>query len=313
MWYFTGKKYLDHDTGVGHPERPDRLLAIWKALETALPKEALQHQPYVPASVESVGRVHTAGMLKHTSSLASQGGGLLTADTPIVAASPDIAFLAAGAACAAVDSVLEIPAKSTKAFCAIRPPGHHATPDKAMGFCLVNSAAVAARHAQAKHGLDRVLIFDWDVHHGNGTQDIFYQDPSVGFISIHRHGQGFYPGTGSPEETGSGAGLGTTWNLAVQPGISRKLYLDKMDRAIDFARSFRPQLVILSAGFDACQDDPVGDIGLDPAIFGSLTRRLVRLVNDSAGGRLVSLLEGGYNLKQLGLAVTHHVEALVKA
>ena len=311
MWYFTDKRHLEHDTGPGHPERPDRLRAVWDALSRAGLTTSLQPRDYQPAPLEAVHRVHSPGMFNHTLDIVNRGGGHLTPDTPVCRDSASIALLATGAACTAVDTVLEAGVSSTRAFCAIRPPGHHATPDEAMGFCLINSAAVAARHAQVKHGLDRVLILDWDVHHGNGTQDIFYSDPSVGFISIHRYGQGFYPGTGAPSETGTGKGLGTTWNLNAQPGITWDGYVSLMDRAISHIAAFKPQLVLLSAGFDACMDDPVGDIGLDPAIFGELTTRLLQVVNDTAQGRIVSLLEGGYNLKRLGEAAAHHVGALV--
>ncbi len=310
MWYFTDKRHLEHDTGTGHPERPDRLRAVWESLAREGLTQKLTAREYRPVALDSVYRVHSPSMFQHTLELSADGGGYLTADTPICGQSADIALLSAGAVCAAVDAVLETNTQSKRAFCAIRPPGHHATPDKAMGFCLINTAAVAARHAQAKHGLDRVLILDWDVHHGNGTQDIFYSDPSVGFISIHRYGQGFYPGTGAQSETGTGKGLGTNWNFNAQPGISWASYLGLMDRAIEHIAAFKPQLVLLSAGFDACVDDPVGDIGLDPAIFSDLTKRLVQVTNDIAGGRIVSLLEGGYNLKRLGEAASHHVAAL---
>lgn len=310
MWYFTDKKHLDHNTGPGHPERPDRLRAVWDALAREGLGCQLETGIYGPASLEAVHRVHSLGMFQRSVKLASQGGGHLTPDTPISVNSPETALLAAGAACSAVDAVLDPGTRSTKAFCAIRPPGHHATPDEAMGFCLANSVAIAARHAQAKHGIGKVLILDWDVHHGNGTQDIFFSDPSVGFISIHRYGQGFYPGTGAPSETGTGKGLGTTWNFPAQPGISWGGYLAIMDQAVEIIRKFQPELILVSAGFDACVDDPVGDIGLDPAIFGDLTKKLVAVAKDTSAGRIVSLLEGGYNLKRLGEAVTHHVAAL---
>lgn len=310
MWYLTDKRHLDHNTGPGHPERPDRLRAVWDALAREGLEPKLYPLGYQPAELESVHRAHSPEMFEHTRKVTLQGGGHLTPDTPVCPDSASIALLAAGAACAAVDAVVELGTRSSRAFCAIRPPGHHATPDEAMGFCLINSAAVAARHAQVVHGMGKVLILDWDVHHGNGTQDIFYSDPSVGFISIHRYGHGFYPGTGAPSETGTGKGLGTTWNLNAQPGISWSGYLDLMDRAVSHIESFKPELVIVSAGFDACMDDPVGDIGLDPAIFGEATRRLLQVADDHAGGRVVSLLEGGYNLKRLGEAVAHHVAVL---
>lgn len=310
MWYLTDKRHLDHATGAGHPERPDRLKAVWKALEAKGIAEKLRPLEYRPATLDAVARVHAPAMFAKARDLAKSGGGHLDADTPVCPASPEIALLAAGAACAAVEAVCKADAGSRRAFCAIRPPGHHATPTKAMGFCIVNSVAVAARHAQAVGGIGRVLILDWDVHHGNGTQDIFYEDSSVFFISIHRYGNGFYPGTGNPSETGAGKGLGATLNLAAHPGIGHAAYLGLMDRALEAARRFKPELVLLSAGFDACADDPVGDIGLKPEIFGELTRRVLDLANDTAGGRVVSLLEGGYNLERLGASAAHHAAAL---
>jgi len=311
MWYLTDKRHLDHDTGPGHPERPDRLRAVWDALAREGLCSSLRPLQYKPAESEAIHRVHSPAMFEHTVKFTRRGFGNLTPDTPVCQDSASVALLAAGAACAAVDAVVEAGTQSSRAFCAIRPPGHHATPDEAMGFCLINSAAVAARHAQTVHGIGKVLVLDWDVHHGNGTQDIFYSDPSVGFISIHRYGQGFYPGTGAPAETGTGKGLGSTWNLSAQPGISWTGYLDLLDRALSHLQAFKPDLVIVSAGFDACLDDPVGDIGLDPAIFGEATRRLLQAADATAGGRIVSLLEGGYNLKRLGEAVAHHVKALI--
>lgn len=310
MWYLTDKRHLEHDTGAGHPERPDRLRAVWKALESSKVIEKPRFLDYKTASLEAVHRVHAPSMFAKAVEVAKGGGGHLDPDTPVCPASPEIALLAAGAACAAVDAVTRPETPYRRAFCAIRPPGHHATPTKPMGFCIVNSVAVAARHAQALRGIGRVLILDWDVHHGNGTQDIFYDDPSVFFISLHRYGNGFYPGTGHPSETGTGKGLGTTLNLTAHPGIGQAAYLGLMDRALEAARRFKPELVLLSAGFDACVDDPVGDIGLEPEIFAELTRRVLDLAKDTAGGRIVSLLEGGYNLNRLGASAAHHAAAL---
>lgn len=310
MWYLTDKRHLEHDTGAGHPERPDRLRAVWKALETAKLTEKARPLEYRPSPLEAIHRVHAPATFAKAVETAKGGGGNLDPDTPVCPVSPEIALLAAGAACAAVDAVTRPDTTSRRAFCAIRPPGHHATSSKAMGFCIINSVAVAARHAQARRGIGRVLILDWDVHHGNGTQEIFYEDPSVFFVSLHRHGNGFYPGTGHPSETGAGKGLGTTLNLTAHPDIGETAYLGLMDRAMEAARRFKPELVLLSAGFDACAGDPVGDIGLEPGIFAELTRRVLDLAKDTAGGRVVSLLEGGYNLERLGDSTAHHVAAL---
>ena len=310
MWYLTDKRHLDHITGTGHPERPDRLKAVWKAVESSKFIGKTQPLDYRPAPLEAIHRVHGSAMFAKAQALAKTGGGHLDADTPVCPASPEIALLAAGAACAAVDAVAKPDSNTRRAFCAIRPPGHHATSSKSMGFCIVNSIAVAARHAQARHGIGRVVILDWDVHHGNGTQDIFYEDSSVLFVSIHRYGNGFYPGSGHPSETGSGKGLGTTLNLTAHPGIGKTAYMALMDRAVEAARRFKPELVLLSAGFDACINDPVGDIGLEPETFGELTKQVLELANDTAEGRVISLLEGGYNLDQLTIAVLHHLNKL---
>jgi acetoin utilization deacetylase AcuC-like enzyme len=194
------------------------------------------------------------------------------------------------------------------AFCAIRPPGHHATAGSAMGFCLFNAVAVAASHARAM-GVDRVLIVDFDVHHGNGTQDIFYDDGQVGFLSIHR--APFYPGTGAAGETGTGAGLGATRNVPIAYGTPPVHYHAAFRSALeDMADTIRPQLVLVSAGFDAHHDDPVGGLGLEVDDFRTLTRGVLEVASTHAEGRLVSLLEGGYDLSALAHSVAAHLEAL---
>ena len=232
---------------------------------------------------------------------------LSTGDTIISPRSLDAALCAAGSALNAVDAVLGGQARN--AFCVVRPPGHHATAVRGMGFCLFNNIAIAARYAQRKHGLQRVLIADWDVHHGNGTQDIFYADGTVFFFSTHQHP--WYPGTGAAEETGEGAGRGTTLNCPFPAGSGRKEILGAFqEKLLPAAEAFRPELVLISAGFDSRVGDPLGNFLLTDADFADLTRLLREIADKHAGGRLVSMLEGGYSLEGLAAGVRAHVEAL---
>jgi acetoin utilization deacetylase AcuC-like enzyme len=232
---------------------------------------------------------------------------LSTGDTNFGPESLTVARHAAGGLLNAVDAVMD--GTVANAFCAVRPPGHHATPDRGMGFCIFNNAAIAARYAQQKHGLERVAIIDWDVHHGNGTQDIFYEDGSVFYFSTHQ--SPWYPGTGAKDETGAGAGKDTTLNFPLPAGSGmeqigaafRGAFTEKM-------KDFRPDLVIISAGFDSRLGDPLGHFTLGDEEFAELTRILLEMAGEYAEGRLVSVLEGGYNQAGLAKAVRHHVEAL---
>jgi acetoin utilization deacetylase AcuC-like enzyme len=255
-----------------------------------------------------LSRVHRPEYVAVVEQFAKRGGGRIEADTVVSPASYEVACLAAGAVADAVDRVIR--GEEGNAFCLIRPPGHHALERGAMGFCLFNHAAIAARVATAEHQLDRVLIVDWDVHHGNGTQDTFWTDPQVGFFSIHRWP--FYPGTGDADETGSGAGLGTTINLPIHFGIERKDYLARFTTALEkFADKLRPQLVIISAGFDAHRDDPVGSLGLEIEDYSALTQAVQRIADTHCSGRIVSLREGGYNPGVLAGCVEAHLRELL--
>jgi len=303
--------FLQHDTGPGHPERPDRFRVASAVLDSSGLGARCNPITWSAAKPSDIARVHHGGYLDQIARVCEQGGGFLDADTPVCPKSHEIALYASGALLAAVDGVVGSGSANKSAFCLIRPPGHHSTPNHPMGFCLYNHIAVAARHAQVVHGIQRILIVDWDVHHGNGTQDIFYEDPMVYFLSIHRHGQGFYPGTGSAGETGTGDGLGATRNVALERGTTRKQYIEAFESALEVAASHRPELVLLSAGFDACRGDPVGDLGLEPEDYASMTRSLMDLANAECGGRLVSMLEGGYHLGQLAESVRYHVGELV--
>jgi acetoin utilization deacetylase AcuC-like enzyme len=301
--------FLEHDTG-RHPEQPDRLRSIQARLEKATLVQQCTRGSFVPFPEEKLIRVHSPEMVARAKKVADMGGGFLDADTILSPESFRVALAAAGACTAAVDGVMQ--GQERTALCLVRPPGHHATPQRSMGFCLFNNIALAARHAQDQHGLDRILIVDWDVHHGNGTQDIFFADPEVFFFSIHRFGHGFYPGTGAADETGTGPGLGTTVNVPVRFGTSRGdfqgMFLGALEKAAD---RIKPQLVLVSAGFDAHARDPIGSLGLEVEDFSALTHRVLEIARTHAQGRLVSCLEGGYNLEALAESVQAHLEALL--
>jgi acetoin utilization deacetylase AcuC-like enzyme len=304
-WFFQR-----HQTG-RHPERPERLAAIEKRLEESGLLAQCQAGAYQPLTEEAVLRVHSPEQVSAARQLAESGGGYLDADTVLSADSFRVALSAAGACVAAVDAVLR--GEDQTALCLVRPPGHHATPTRSMGFCLFNNVALAARHARDVHQVNRVLIVDWDVHHGNGTQDIFYEDPSVVFYSIHRYGHGFYPGTGAATETGRGPGRGFTFNVPIPYGVSRADYQDQFARVLEKAAAkSKPELVLVSAGFDAHVRDPIGSLGLQAEDFAQLTRLVLGVARYYAAGRLVSCLEGGYDLDALAESVQVHLAELLK-
>ena len=304
------RDFCGHDTGDHHPEAPGRILSIIEAL-TASGLET-KCTPISPREVtdDEIRLVHTDGYLQKvlTEIDGSGSGQLSTGDTHYGPDSLRVARLAAGGLLNAVDGVIE--GTFANAFCAVRPPGHHATADRGMGFCIFNNAAIAARYAQQKHGLGRVVIIDWDVHHGNGTQDIFYADGSVFYFSTHQ--SPWYPGTGAEDETGAGKGLGTTLNVPLPAGSGmeeigtafRGVFTKKM---VDF----KPDLVIISAGFDSRLGDPLGQFTLTDDDFAGLTKVLMEIADKHAKGRLVSVLEGGYNQAGLASAVKSHLGALM--
>jgi acetoin utilization deacetylase AcuC-like enzyme len=308
---YTAPLFLEHETGA-HPERPDRLRSITTSLaNSGLDKKCVKGE-FQPIDPKSVSALHAAKQIHQVRELSARGGGQIDADTIVSARSYDVGLAAAGACVAAVDALLKGPERS--ALCLVRPPGHHATPTQALGFCLFNSVALAAHHAKTVHQLTRILIVDWDVHHGNGTQDIFYEDANVLFFSIHRYGHGFYPGTGAASETGRGKGLGRIVNVPIRYGTSRKDYLDKFSTALEAAASkCKPELVFISAGFDAHADDPIGSLGLDVDDFRVMTRAVRSIAQTHAQGRVVSCLEGGYDLQALAASVSAHLEELLTA
>jgi acetoin utilization deacetylase AcuC-like enzyme len=300
-------RFLDHATG-RHPERPQRLKQIVARLEASGLANECRRPDWQPAERGSLERVHSGKYIDHVAEFAARGGGMLDPDTVASSASFDVARLAAGAACDAVQRVVR--GEDSSALCIVRPPGHHALPGHAMGFCLFNNVAVAARTAIDEHGLERVLIVDWDVHHGNGSQDMFYADGRVGFFSSHRWP--FYPGTGTSDETGTGPGLGATRNLPFAFGTPRDEFRARFTTELeDFASRMRPQLVLVSAGFDAHRTDPVGSLGLEVEDFAELTKVVVEIAKVHAGGRVVSLLEGGYNPPVLAECVETHLRGLM--
>lgn len=300
--------YKRHLTGHGHPERPERYDAVVAGVErSGVRDSAVQLNP-VPVDLQFVALCHTDDYIE-TARRDIEAGlpQLSTGDTNVSRESFDIARLATGGVITAVDNVLDGSAQA--AFCATRPPGHHARPQQGMGFCIFNNIAIGARYAQQRHGVERVLIADWDVHHGNGTQDIFFDDPSVLFFSTHQ--SPWYPGTGTASETGIGAASGTTINRPFSAGSGREEIVSAFcNDLLPAARAFQPDLVMISAGFDSREGDPLGDFTLTDDDFAELTAVMREIADTTASGRVVSVLEGGYNLKGLAAAVEAHVKAL---
>ena len=308
---YTDPLFLKHDTGM-HPEKADRLRSITAALDKAGLVKKCTAGTYEPLTEADVTTIHDGKVVTKVKQLAEHGGGRADADTVVCPDSFKVGLAASGACVAAVDAVLKD--KDRNALCLVRPPGHHATPTRSMGFCLFNNIALAAHHAKAAHKLTKILIVDWDVHHGNGTQDVFYEDPEVVFFSIHRFGQGFYPGTGDKDETGRGKGLGHIFNEPVRYGTSRKEYHGRFTAMLEKAADkIKPELVLLGAGFDAHKDDPIGSLGLESEDFAMLTRQVLDVAKTHAKGRLVSCLEGGYNLDALAESVQLHLAGLLLA
>lgn len=306
--FYYQPKFLEHDTG-SHPENANRLRGVMKRLESENILDACSCPQWQPATDDQLRYAHEQADIDAIRNFIRRGGGLIEADTVVSPSSLDPALLAAGAACDAVARVVR--GDATNAFCLVRPPGHHALPDNPMGFCLFNNVAIAARAAIKEHGLERVLILDWDVHHGNGTQAIFWEDASVAFLSMHRYP--FYPGTGGADETGQGDGLGWTVNLPIHFGTPPATQIDRFRQATEkLAAKLRPQLVLISAGFDSHIDDPIGSLQLESEHFETLTEVAMSVARAHADGRIVSVLEGGYNPTALGESVLFHLQTLMR-
>lgn len=298
---------LEHRTPAGHPERPDRIRAVDKAL-AAEAFGALERRLADQADLDTVSLAHPREYVDGIAEASPESGLVqIDSDTVMSPGTLDAVLRGVGAAVQGVDAVMT--GQAANAFSAMRPPGHHAERTRAMGFCLFNNAAVAARHAQKKHGAERVAIVDWDVHHGNGSQDIFWSDPTVLFASTHQ--MPLYPGTGALSERGD---HDTIVNTPLRPGADGEAFRDAVDsRIMPRLEAFRPDLIIISAGFDAHWRDPLANLRLEAEDFGWATKRLMDFAAKHCSGRIVSLLEGGYDLQGLGDSVTVHVKTLMEA
>jgi acetoin utilization deacetylase AcuC-like enzyme len=303
--------YLEHDMGAGHPESPNRLRAIMQRLQQSGTAAQLTKIEPRKAEEEWITQVHSPNYVAALNHQAPKSGRVsLDPDTSMSPGSLNAAYLAAGGALAAVDAIMS--KQVDHVFCAVRPPGHHAETSRAMGFCLFNNVAIAARYIQMKYGLKRMLIVDWDVHHGNGTQHSFEDDPSILFFSTHQYPH--YPGTGRATERGKGAGEGFTINIPMEAGEGDDAYHAIFLKAlVPAADDFKPDFVLISAGFDAHKDDPLASMGLTEAGYADLTDIVAGIAKHHAQGRMLSSLEGGYNLTALAASVDSHIKALLSA
>ncbi len=300
--------YLKHETGFGHPESPDRLTAIMSRLdESGLLKKLILIEPN-PAKEEDIFLVHSKRHFETVKSAWDNGCTALTPDTPISEESFRVALLSAGGVLTGIDNIMT--GEIDNGMAIVRPPGHHAMPDQAMGFCLFNNVAIGARYLQKKYGIARVLIVDWDLHHGNGTQDAFYEDPTVLYFSTHQYPH--YPGTGSANERGEGKGVGFTINVPMRAGTPADEFMKKFRNTLyDKAIEFSPDFILISAGFDAHIDDPLGRLMLTEASYAEMTNTVLDIANTCCKGRVLSALEGGYNLNALARSVEAHLRAFI--
>lgn len=306
--FYSHPDFLAHDSGPGHPERADRIRVIEEALETPPFAALVRTEPPLTDDIKAkIALIHTQSMIDSVFYAMSQPGRHhLDPDTVVSPTSANAALRAVGAVCDAVDKVCT--EKADNAFCAIRPPGHHAEPDKVMGFCLFNNIAIAAEYARTHYQLERVAIVDFDVHHGNGTQTAFYRQPAILYASSHE--MPHYPGTGHPSETG----VGNIVNVPLHSGTTGAEFREKYSRIIIPAlHHFKPQMLLISAGFDAHKDDPLASIELVEDDYRWVTQELMGVARQHAGGKIVSALEGGYNLNALAASVATHVKTLMAA
>ncbi|HVO23434.1 MAG TPA: histone deacetylase [Candidatus Margulisiibacteriota bacterium] len=285
------RRYLEHDTGTGHPERPERIQVLLPVISGAA--ASCTAIPARPASGDELALVHDGAYVEEVAATQYKPGFAFDADTPTCERSYEIARLAAGGFLALLDAVMD--GRVNNGFAFVRPPGHHAERHRAMGFCLFNNVAVGAEYLRRRYGLERILVVDWDLHHGNGTQHMFESDPGVLYVSSHQYP--YYPGTGAIDEVGRGHGEGCTVNLAFPAGYGDAEYLDAFARIVEpIAQQYAPQFVLISAGFDAHARDPLGGMQVTEAGFKALARLLLGIARDHAGGRCAAILEGGYDL-----------------
>ena len=307
--YISDPFYLKHKNEP-HPENPGRLNAIQKNIESSKYYNNLTLIQPRKATVEDIAKVHGTGYIRSVEDSCRNGVRNLDADTVISSDSYQAALLSAGAGLEALDKILE--GTVDNAFCAVRPPGHHAEQNKAMGFCLFNNVGVIARYAQDVKNIQKIFIFDWDVHHGNGTQHSFYKDSSIYYSSIHQYP--FYPGTGGVDETGTGDGLGSNLNIPMRAYSYDTDYINAIEhKLIPVIQKFNPDLIIISAGFDAHENDPLAQINLSTDCYGKMTQKLMEIANDVCNGRILSMLEGGYDYSALADSVKLHVETLASS
>ncbi len=302
-------RYTQHLTGTGHPERPERYNAVIQGIQKTVSQAKIKYISPSPAGEEDILLCHTQDYLQSVKNDIAEGYPCLrTGDTNISDKSFEVSLLAAGAVITAINAVMN--GETRNAFCPVRPPGHHASSNRGMGFCIFNNAAIGARYAQQKHNIERVLIVDWDVHHGNGTQDIFYEDPSVFYFSTHQWP--CYPGTGMAHETGAKKGKGFTMNCPCIPGSGKTEIIQQsmLDKLVPAMKSYKPELVIISAGFDSRIGDTIGALALYDDDFAQMTRICMAIAAEFADSRLVSVLEGGYALPGLTSAAGIHISTL---
>lgn len=304
--FFSHSDCGRHDTGWGHPEHVGRLRAVTRALRNDFDLyHAFDHREGRHASVDDLCLAHDRRYVESVRAMAQSGGGRMDADTMVSVGSWDAATAGAGCILDAVDESMT--GRLPRSFCAVRPPGHHALRERAMGFCLFGNVAIGAHAARSRHGAERVLVVDWDVHHGNGTQALVEHDPGIHFVSMHQWP--WYPGTGAEEDRGKHQNV---WNVPMPAGRKASEYVDALERAIDAATAgFRPDLMLISAGFDSLAGDPLGGFSLELEDVAHLTRSLVARAEDACGGRLVSALEGGYEPERVASACVVHMRALV--
>lgn len=304
-YFYSHPLFLEHRTGEGHPESPDRLRAIDAVLKRPEFAHLVWKEP-PRATIEQIRLVHSQAQVDRVArSIPKEDIVYLDPDTPVSALSLEAALRAVGATCAAVDAVFA--GEADNAFCGVRPPGHHALPEASMGFCLFNNIAIAAVHARHRHGIRKVAIVDFDVHHGNGTQAMFAKNPEVLYASTHQYP--WYPGSGAASETG----VGNIFNAPLKSGSGSEEFRTAMrQRILPAVDAFKPELLLVSAGFDAHKDDPLASLNLVEEDFAWITAELLSLARSHAQGRLVSALEGGYELKSLGESVAAHVRELMR-